>query len=454
MTRVRRGLFGFLIAVIIPACGGGSNSKAASTIPSAPTTLTATVQTSARIDLTWVDTANNEFEFRIERADAPGGPYVQIATVAMNLQGYTDLGLQANKAYYYQVAAWNGKGLSAFAGPATATTNPLSWTNATITGGAIPARANHTAIYDAIGTRMVVYGGWDDLFMVFDDVWSFDLSSAANGSVPCALETTSGIATPFRTGHSAVYDSANRRMIVFGGQDDVLAYRNEVFVLNLATMEWTQPPTTGTPPSIRALHSAVYDSTRQQMIVFGGTDGSAFDFQDVHMLSLPAAGAFAWSSPAVGSRPVRRSQHAAIYDPIGARKVVFGGFDQDATGDGSSLNSETWTFLPANPGSWNQLVFPTTPGFTMGHSSVYDAANQRKVIFAGANSSTTQTNQMWAMRLDVAPTWSILNPSSGGPPPARASHSAVYDTTHRRMVVYGGFDGLLTAMGDLWIVPF
>src|SRR5262245_23578191 len=105
---VRRWSFVFAMLAIAPACGGGgggSNSKGPSLPPSAPATLIATLATTARIDLTWIDTADNEFEFRIFRSDDNGTTYNQVGTVPMNTLGYTDFGLVANKVYWYQVAA-------------------------------------------------------------------------------------------------------------------------------------------------------------------------------------------------------------------------------------------------------------------------------------------------------------------------------------------------------------
>jgi galactose oxidase-like protein/Kelch motif protein len=442
---------------IAPACLGGDkkNNKPPPTLPSAPTSLAFSLATSARIDLTWIDTSNNEFEFRIERSDDGGTTYNQVGTAPMNLQGFTDLGLVANKVYWYRVAAWNGKGYSSFVGPISVPTKALLWSlvPAAVTDPAF-GRSSHSAVFDAIGGRMIVFGGWDDSTIVTDEVWAFNLSQSIPPQ-PWSQKTTGGVTAPFRVGHSAVYDSIHRRMIVFGGQDEFLNYSNLVYVLNLddssQPMQWSQPVPSGTPPSARAYHTAVYDAVNQRMIVYGGTGGGAFGYDDVHFLNFPTSTSFVWSTPAIGARPIRRSQHAAIYDPLGSNMMIFGGFDQEAIPDGSSLNDETWGFTQS-PETWSRLS-PGTPGLRMGHSAIYDSASRRMVTWSGATTvSSTLTDEMWALRLDVSPVWSILNPSSGSPPPGRSGHSAIFDSGFNRMVIYGGVDDLFTAFNEVWVV--
>ncbi len=48
---------------------------------------------------------------------------------------------------------------------------------------------------------------------------------------------------------------------------------------------WTQLSPTGVPPSVRDHHSAVYDSANNRMMVFAGDDGSCSGGNDVWVLS-------------------------------------------------------------------------------------------------------------------------------------------------------------------------
>lgn len=93
------------------------------TAPSAPTGLTATPSSSSQINLAWTDTANNESGFRIERKIGAGGTYAEITTVASNVTGYSDTGLNPSTTYYYRVRAYNATGNSAYSNEANATTS-------------------------------------------------------------------------------------------------------------------------------------------------------------------------------------------------------------------------------------------------------------------------------------------------------------------------------------------
>ena len=88
-----------------------------------------------------------------------------------------------------------------------------------------------------------------------------------------------------RNGHSAVLDTAKNKMIVFGGSTfssdaPPSAHFNDVWYLNSANSltaneRWTVAKTAGTPPNARLGHSAVLDPINNRMIIFGGAEGFA-----------------------------------------------------------------------------------------------------------------------------------------------------------------------------------
>src|SRR5712692_1831621 len=80
-----------------------------------------------------------------------------------------------------------------------------------------------------------------------------------------------------RDSHTAVLDVRTDRMIIFGGEANGQAnlHQNDVWVLShaitsVAQSSWVQLQPAGTPPAPRLFHSAVYDEASNRMIVFGG----------------------------------------------------------------------------------------------------------------------------------------------------------------------------------------
>jgi fibronectin type 3 domain-containing protein len=102
--------------------GGQSYYTSATTSVSVPTGVTATVQSSSSISVSWypVERASG---YHIYRAGSVDGYYSYLT----NTSGvsYTDLGLFPNTAYYYKVSAYNTVAEGAQSSSATATTPPI-----------------------------------------------------------------------------------------------------------------------------------------------------------------------------------------------------------------------------------------------------------------------------------------------------------------------------------------
>jgi len=307
-----------------------------------------------------------------------------------------------------------------------------TWTQLAPTEGPPTAREQHSAIYDPVRDRMVVFGGWLHTSPWYlDDVWSLSLGStpawtqlAPTGTPPGALY-----------GHSAVYDPVRDRMVMFGGFHcySPIGDRNDVWELSLAgTSAWTQLAPTGMPPSERHSHSAIYDPVRDQVVVFGGKD--AFSTQnDVWTLSL--AGTPTWTRLLpTGTWPSGRYSHSAIYDPVRDWMIVFGGRIPNE----SSFN-DVWALSLAGTQAWAQLApTGTPPSARYSHSAIYDPVYDRMVVFGGhVYSSGRACNDAYGLWLAGTPAWTQLE-TTGAPPAVRQNHSAIYDPVRDRMVVFGG----------------
>ncbi len=109
--------------------GEGANSAqvsatpvAPATLPAAPSGLVATTASRSQINLAWVDNANNETGYLVERSTSANSGFVQIAVLGANATGYASTGLKSNRTYYFRVRARNGSGNSAYSNTASAKT--------------------------------------------------------------------------------------------------------------------------------------------------------------------------------------------------------------------------------------------------------------------------------------------------------------------------------------------
>jgi len=297
-------------------------------------------------------------------------------------------------------------------------------------------RFGHTAVADPANHRTIVFGGSNG-WQFFNSVWALDLT---DGSEAWSQVRTRGPLPPARGQHSAIYDGANQRMIVYGGHSRYHNFR-DVWALDLTpgAERWSKLFPDGDGPGARRWHTAIYDAPRSRMVVFGG-GGSGTMFNDVWALDL-TPGTEAWSLvTVVGAPPAARTQHTAVHDAAGQRMVVFGGRDADA------VLSDTW-MLDLATDTWSQ---PTPagppPDARRGHTAVADPDNSRMIVFGGLGSAGFQ-NDTWT--LSLAPgtlTWSQLSPA-GSTPGTRAWHSATMDDADGRVLVIGG-RGMSSLQGE------
>ncbi len=217
-----------------------------------------------------------------------------------------------------------------------------AWTQLSPTGTAPAARVAHTAVYDSDNDRMIVFAGGSGMVPGQNsrsDVWELSFSSGAAGVWTQRTPSGRPAAREFT---AAVFDAANRRMVLFGGMTNAQQFA-DVWALDLRTAgaeTWTQISPGGPAPAARDEHSVVYDSRRGAMIVFGGRVGQS-DTNDAYALDL-TAGAESWKKLApTGTAPAARDSHAAVYDPVGRRMVGFSGF----TGFPSTPFDDVWELL-------------------------------------------------------------------------------------------------------------
>ena len=95
---------------------------------------------------------------------------------------------------------------------------------------------------------------------------------------------------------------------------------------------------------------------------------------------------------------------------------------------------------PVTQGAWSVYYTPpapvpsNAPSIRVLHTTIYDPAGDRTVMFGGLNSSQA-FNDAWS--LSPSGVWSPLA-ALGAPPSPRRDHTSIYDSVRGRMIVFGG----------------
>ena len=252
-----------------------------------------------------------------------------------------------------------------------------------------------------------------------------------------------------RMRHVMVYDSSPRdQMLIFGGSNASGDLRNDVWTLHMAASPyWSQVIATGTPPSARVAASGIYDPVGHRFIVFGGYGPSGL-LNDVWALSLSGPPVWAQIVP-TGSAPAPRHRHGAIYDPVRQRMLIFGG-----EGDAVSGFNDVWGLSLTGAHAWTQVLpVGTPPSARRGSGVAYDAVRDRMIVFGGTIGAFSPLSDLWALTLAGTPTWLELTPA-GTAPPRREFFSFATDAAGDRAVLHGGYEYLGSGYDDVWSIPF
>jgi N-acetylneuraminic acid mutarotase len=193
------------------------------------------------------------------------------------------------------------------------------------------ARAFHSAVWDPRGHQMLIYGGANERGTSLEDLWSFRPATGAWTQL-----AGTGPAPRARIRHSAVWDAAAGEMLVFGGYADPDGYTSELWGYRPEERRWTVRAPEGAAPAGRSRHSAVWDTASGRMLVFGGYVGGVDYLGDLWAYESSRN---AWTQLTPSPMPLARADHMAIWEPTAREMLVYGGGAGDPSG-------ELWSYRP------------------------------------------------------------------------------------------------------------
>jgi hypothetical protein len=344
-------------------------------------------------------------------------------------------------------------------------TVPSLWTQLSPAGTPPAARNQHEFAYDAANDRLIIHGGRDTT-QFFDDAWVLTNASGVSGTSTWNHLTTAGTA-PQRYLAAFGYNGAKNKFFLFGGSDSTGQTKMDLWLLSNANgvggtaATWSTVQIAGTAPSVRGSMASAYDETSDTLILFGGgaCSGTACTLYNETWLisSLTTAPTWQKINPN-GTLPPALANLSAVYDPAKNCLVIFGGNASTANPpDPLARVDDTWVLsnvIGSGIPAWSQLTTTIAPPARGGHSAVFDSTNNRMIVFGGVGTENYVGKDVWILANpgDTSPTWAEY--LTGTPqPPARGNHAAVYTGTGKnRMIVFGGATGGGTFTNDTWVL--
>ncbi|MHC4597789.1 MAG: Kelch repeat-containing protein [Planctomycetota bacterium] len=178
------------------------------------------------------------------------------------------------------------------------------------------SRSGHSFVPDPGRARFILFGGFNGA-TVNNELWEYDPAADQWN----ALAPTGGPPSGRRF-HAAAVDTANRRMIVFGGEDGFgAAVADTLWALDLdvSPPNWVAlTPAGGTGPGARWASGAAVDGHKRLLYLAGGRDG-AVPYQELHVLDLAGGADGIWSMEllggAIGTPHVQDTGVGLTFDP-------------------------------------------------------------------------------------------------------------------------------------------
>lgn len=235
----------------------------------------------------------------------------------------------ANGVYYpsaQQMIIWSGQGAAFFNDVWAFDLGTKSWSQFNPPDPKPNARYGVASIFDPQAKEMVAFAGFTDAGR-FDDTWRFNIENSTWKKISLVTHPEK------RCLHSASYDALRQRMIIYGGQTS--GPRGDIWAFDLAQNSWTNltPPAS---PAGRWFSTNIYDAANNRIIIFGGSLGGGSITNEVWAFDLAQN---SWQQiSASGAPPAAREGAVAIYIRSEARMVMFGGLGNAYFNDVWSLN--------------------------------------------------------------------------------------------------------------------
>ena len=271
-------------------------------------------------------------------------------------------------------------------------------------------RRGHTAVWT--GSEMLIWGGYS----IAGTTITYFRDGVRYNPTENTWDYINDIGAPeSRANHTAVWTGSE--MIIWGGKNSGYNFFNDGARYNPTTDTWTPLGDSFNAPTARAGHTAVWASSLQRMIVYGGyTYGAQYEWlSSGGMYSLTGNNWSQMSESSTNSYFVYNYYYYQgwYYQPYYFPRAMY------AVARGPQLFS-----------IGGDVIAPLS-----GHTAVWDETNQRMFVWGGTNASGNgMTEGMYYYPSDN--TWWEFDYNNAGIPSARTGHTAIWSGS--QMLIFGG----------------
>ncbi len=311
-------------------------------------------------------------------------------------------------------------------------------------------RSDHNMVWDSQDDILFVFGGIDDQGNLLNDLWSYNPATQSWRELNASTGTVgschgSNVPAP-RMNAAMVWDSVDHQILLYGGLGANNHYLGDLWSYSPGAGTWTAISCSGSPAGLRS-SNAVW--TGSQMLLLGGAN--AFGLLSDFWSYTPSNGAGTWQK-LTDSPMGQREFQTMMWDSTDNQLYVFGGLDVNGQ------QQKDFYVFSANAG-WTQITPQSTnnPPPRQQGMAVWDSKDKVMLLFGGwEDGQGIPYWGLWAFD-PKQNAWGLLTPlnSSGAHIlPGRTAAAMVWDATDQHAYIYAGAGNGKTGstLNDLWMV--
>ena len=289
------------------------------------------------------------------------------------------------------------------------------------------ARVGHSMAYNPSTGNVYVFGGSDAMTgLLFDDLWAWD------GKV--WAQVAADTRPPARSDAALAFDPARKSLILYGGSTNN-GTSSDTWEWTPAK-GWTQLSPVTSPISLSG-HGMVTDTTRNKILLFGGYSYSYVDPYPKSPMSSDVwewdGAAMSWTDrgPTTTSNgaPSPRQYPLMAYDSGRQKLLVY---------DGTNYSSGMGVYWEWDPISAGWAMFDTGDRSESGYATAaaFDSIRRRQVLYVQGYNSTSgnSTDETWELDANSL----TLYVRSIATPPMRYNATMAFDSARGVAVLFGG----------------